>query len=80
VGVGEATGSKKSGVPWLALHDNGSDFYDAEYLPEGYGLKDPSKLGQFDTKVLLQYWRQRQEDGLKLFAFQAFLNSDKEIE
>jgi hypothetical protein len=56
------------------------EFFDSEYLPDGYTLKDPSKLGRADTKVLLQFWRERQNNGRKAFEFKAFLNKEKDME
>lgn len=56
--------SKKLSPPWAKLNENPDQFVDEEYLPEGFILRDPSKLKDNELDTLISHWRDREAEGL----------------
>jgi hypothetical protein len=59
-------------MPWNAIMQNSSDFFDPDQVPEGFTLMDPSKMKDTQINEILKYWHDRQEtrkDGIG-FLFQ----------
>ncbi|KAG2146455.1 uncharacterized protein EDB93DRAFT_1104434 [Suillus bovinus] len=64
-------------VPWSAILQCQDDFVSQRYLPADVDLKEPSKLQNWDTTALLNFWYARQEKGKgSTFTFKAWKNKD----
>ncbi|KAG1848673.1 hypothetical protein F4604DRAFT_1687634 [Suillus subluteus] len=57
------SGKDRAVVPWSAITQGQDDFVERRYLPEDVDLKEPSKLQNWDTTALLNFWYARQESG-----------------
>ncbi|KAG1854644.1 hypothetical protein F4604DRAFT_1686002 [Suillus subluteus] len=67
-------------VPWSAITQGQDDFVERRYLPEDVDLKEPSKLQNWDTTALLNFWYARQESGEgPAFRFKAWKNQDGDM-
>ncbi|KAG1720225.1 uncharacterized protein EDB91DRAFT_1088903 [Suillus paluster] len=62
-GTGICSGIDKAVVPWSAIVQSQDDFVARKYLPADVDLKEPSKLQNWDTTALLNFWYARQEMG-----------------
>ncbi|KIK33660.1 hypothetical protein CY34DRAFT_99192, partial [Suillus luteus UH-Slu-Lm8-n1] len=71
------SGKDKAVVPWSAIVQSQDDFVARKYLPADVDLKEPSKLQNWDTTALLNFWYARQEkDEGPTFLFKAWKNKD----
>ncbi|KAG1873171.1 hypothetical protein F4604DRAFT_1681220 [Suillus subluteus] len=71
------SGKDRAVVPWSAITQGQDDFVERRYLPEDVDLKEPSKLQNWDTTALLNFWYARQESGEgPAFRFKAWKNQD----
>jgi hypothetical protein len=59
---GICSGKDKAVVPWSAIVQSQDDFVARKYLPADVDLKEPSKLQNWDTTALLNFWYARQEN------------------
>ncbi|KAG1745813.1 uncharacterized protein EDB91DRAFT_1245964 [Suillus paluster] len=57
------SGINKAVVPWSAIVQSQDDFVARQYLLADVDLKEPSKLQNWDTTALLNFWYARQETG-----------------
>ncbi|KAG1760004.1 hypothetical protein EV702DRAFT_1053628 [Suillus placidus] len=74
------SGKDKAVVPWSAIVHSQDDFVAQTYLPADVDLKEPSKLQNWDTTALLQFWHARQERGEgPTFLFKAWKNTDGDM-
>ncbi|KAG1782880.1 hypothetical protein EV702DRAFT_1040702 [Suillus placidus] len=74
------SGKDKAVVPWSAIIQSQDDFVAQTYLPADVDLKEPSKLQNWDTTALLQFWHARQERGEgPTFLFKAWKNTDGDM-
>ena len=70
----------KAVVPWSAIVHSQDDFMAQTYLLADVDLKEPSKLQNWDTTALLQFWHARQERGEgPTFLFKAWKNTDGDM-
>ena len=58
-------------VPWRAIQDDNEAFIHASYLPPDVKLQEPSKMRENEVQTLLEFWRERQENGEIPFKFKA---------
>ncbi|KAG1821527.1 hypothetical protein EV424DRAFT_1539091 [Suillus variegatus] len=74
------SGKDKAVVPWSAIVQSQDDFVARMYLPADVDLKEPSKLQNWDTTALLDFWHARQERGEgPTFLFKAWKNKDGDM-
>ncbi|KAG1842541.1 hypothetical protein F4604DRAFT_1689884 [Suillus subluteus] len=74
------SGKDRAVVPWSAITQGQDDFVERRYLLEDVDLKEPSKLQNWDTTALLNFWYARQESGEgPTFQFKAWKNQDGEM-
>ncbi|KAG2340119.1 hypothetical protein BDR05DRAFT_950728 [Suillus weaverae] len=74
------SGKDKAVVPWSAIVHSQDDFVAWTYLLADVDLKEPSKLQNWDTTALLQFWHARQERGEgPTFLFKAWKNTDGDM-
>ncbi|KAG1877182.1 hypothetical protein F4604DRAFT_1924241 [Suillus subluteus] len=74
------SGKDRAVVPWSAITQGQDDFVERRYLPEDVDLKEPSKLQNWDTTALLNFWYARQESGEgPAFQFKAWKNQDGDM-
>ncbi|KAG1723979.1 uncharacterized protein EDB91DRAFT_1087636 [Suillus paluster] len=74
------SGIDKAVVPWSAIIQSQDDFVARQYLPEDVNLKEPSKLQNWDTTTLLNFWYARQKMGEgPMFLFKAWRNKEGDM-
>ncbi|KAG1727892.1 hypothetical protein EDB19DRAFT_1914008 [Suillus lakei] len=74
------SGIDKAVVPWSAILQSQDDFVARKYLLVDVDLKEPSKLQNWDTTALLNFWYARQETGEgPTFLFKAWKNKDGDM-
>ncbi|KAG1827346.1 uncharacterized protein BJ212DRAFT_1474500 [Suillus subaureus] len=74
------SGSNKAVMPWSAIIQSQDDFVTRKYVPANVDLKEPSKLQNWDTMALLNFWHAQQEKGKGLtFLFKAWKNKDGDM-
>ena len=56
------TGSPRALVPWLLLTKDPEEYIDSACYPEGFLIRDPSKLTKSNVDKLWRYWEQREKD------------------
>jgi hypothetical protein len=62
------------------VRDAQDDFIEAQFLPAGQKIKDPSKLQSVEADQLLDFWYQRQKNEIRpTFAFKAWQNHEREM-
>ncbi|KAG1841523.1 hypothetical protein F4604DRAFT_1690356 [Suillus subluteus] len=75
------SGKDRAVMPWSAITQGQDDFVERRYLPEDVDLKEPSKLQNWDTTALLNFWYARQESGEgPAFQFKAWKNQDGDMD
>ncbi|KAG1722443.1 uncharacterized protein EDB91DRAFT_1088132 [Suillus paluster] len=80
IGTGICSGIDKAVVPWSAIIQSQDDFVARQYLPADVNLKEPSKLQNWDTTALLNFWYARQETGEgPTFLFKAWGNKEGDM-
>src|SRR5882757_2627843 len=62
--LGFVTGRKMQVIPWGKLEKDPSSWISAECFPRDFGWKDPSHIQVGEVLRLLNYWRDRQVQGL----------------
>ncbi|KAG1867659.1 hypothetical protein F4604DRAFT_1927444 [Suillus subluteus] len=78
--TGMCSGKDRAVVPWSAITQGQDDFVERRYLPEDVDLKEPSKLQNWDTTALLNFWYAQQESGEgPAFRFKAWKNQDGDM-
>jgi hypothetical protein len=60
--LGRATGKEQGIPPWTSIVQQPSIYFDADQVPEGFTLLDPSKMKDPQIQELLNYWYERQQD------------------
>ncbi|KAG1728211.1 hypothetical protein EDB19DRAFT_1913862 [Suillus lakei] len=74
------SGIDKAVVPWSAILQSQDDFVARKYLLADVDLKEPSKLQNWDTTDLLNFWYAWQETGEgPTFLFKAWKNRDGDM-
>ncbi|KAG1884627.1 hypothetical protein F4604DRAFT_1676743 [Suillus subluteus] len=74
------SGKDRVVMPWSAITQGQDDFVERRYLPEDVNLKEPSKLQNWDTTALLNFWYAQQESGEgPAFRFKAWKNQDGDM-
>ena len=69
------TRSPRALVPWLLLTKDPEEYIDSACYPEGFLIRDPSKLTKLNVNKLWRYWEQREkEDEVVLCFISAKLN------
>jgi hypothetical protein len=77
---GICLGKDKAVVPWSAIVQSQDNFVARKYLPADVDLKEPSKLQNWDTTALLNFWYARQENKEgPVFLFKAWKNKDGDM-
>ncbi|KAG1819585.1 uncharacterized protein BJ212DRAFT_1478817 [Suillus subaureus] len=72
--------SDKAVVPWSAIIQSQDDFVARKYVLADVDLKEPSKLQNWDTMALLNFWHAQQEKGEgPTFLFKAWKNKDGDM-
>lgn len=63
--------SQKSHVrpPWLNISDRQEEFVSADYVPEHFTIREPSRLKVCEKIMLLDFWRARQDNPKTKHAF-----------
>ncbi|KAG1818208.1 uncharacterized protein BJ212DRAFT_1299026 [Suillus subaureus] len=75
-----ALSSDKAVMPWSAIIQSQDDFVARKYIPADVDLKEPSKLQNWDTMALLNFWHAQQEKGEgPTFLFKAWKNKDRDM-
>jgi hypothetical protein len=73
---GKATGKDHSIPPWTSFMQSASEYFNAEQVPEGFTLLDPSKMKDPEINELLNFWYERQEDSSDGIGFQFQANTN----
>jgi len=75
---GKASGNNNAKLPWLQVTEAQEDFVSADYIPELFTLREPSRLKVPEKKSLLDFWRKRQDNPKKrhVFLWKAYHTSD----
>src|ERR1700733_802175 len=60
--TGLVTGKPSIRPPWLQITENQEDYVSAEYIPELFTLREPSRLKVSEKASLLDFWRAWQND------------------
>jgi hypothetical protein len=77
---GICSGKDKAVVPWSVIVQSPDDFIPWTYLLADVDLKEPSKLQNWDTTTLLNFWYTWQEkDEGPTFLFKAWKNKDGDM-
>ena len=63
--IGLTCGKAKASVPWTSIAEDPQDYIKDKYLPDGVGLKEPSKLSGTQVTQILEFWRGRQQTNPK---------------
>ena len=50
-----------------------------ETLPDGFNIRDPSKMVVGEVEVLINHWRERLEEGLEPLEFRGYKNKRGDI-
>ncbi|KAG1808415.1 uncharacterized protein BJ212DRAFT_1485053 [Suillus subaureus] len=67
-------------MPWSTIIQSQDGFVARKYVPVDVDLKEPSKLQNWDTMALLNFWHARQEKGKgPTFLFKAWKNKDGDM-
>jgi hypothetical protein len=78
--TGICSGNDKAVMPWSAIIQIQDNFVARKYLPVDVALKEPSKLQNWDTTALLNFWYALQESGeIQTFLFKAWKNKDGDM-
>ncbi|KAG2129242.1 uncharacterized protein EDB93DRAFT_1256303 [Suillus bovinus] len=78
--IGICSGIDKAVVPWSAILQCQDDFVSRRYLPADVDLKEPSKLQNWYTTALLNFWYAQQEKGEgSTFTFKVWKNKDGDM-
>src|SRR6267154_3062897 len=78
--AGICSGIDKAVVPWSAIVQSQDDFVARKYVLADVDLKEPSKLQNWDTTALLNFWHAWQEKGEgPTFLFKAWKNKDGDM-
>lgn len=80
--LGRASGNFKSKVPWTAIMEDVGKYIDPVYLPKGIKFNDPSHIIYTDCRAILQYWLNRQAQGLSpndIFQFKAYQDTTTKL-
>lgn len=56
------TESPRVSVPWLLLAKNPEEYIDSDCFPEGFLIRDPSKLTKSNVNKLWRHWEQRSKN------------------
>ncbi|THH07950.1 hypothetical protein EW146_g9152 [Bondarzewia mesenterica] len=72
----EVTSNEKSTVPWIDIKEHQSEYINAEYLPEGYQMKEPSKMVRTKVVKLMDHWHMRQAKEEHLVVFESYKDKD----
>jgi len=56
------TESSRVSVPWLLLAKDPEEYIDSDCLPEGFLIRDPSKLTEINVNKLSCHWEQRSKN------------------
>ena len=59
-------------LPWADSHDSTDEFIAPKCLPDGFALKDPSKMVTADVDTLIGHWCKRSEVGVRPLEFKAY--------
>jgi hypothetical protein len=72
-----ASGNDNSRTPWATIGENPYQFFDRSFVPDGFRIQDPSRMGA-NVKILLGHLRERQEElGVNAFHFHHILRNNK---
>ena len=63
------TNNKNVRVPWLELAKTPTKFLDADTIPDGFNLSDPSKLTNAKVNNLWNHWSERARNGKPILIF-----------
>ncbi|THH15730.1 hypothetical protein EW146_g4795 [Bondarzewia mesenterica] len=74
--TGQASANAKSTVPWSDLKEHRDDYMDEQYLPDGYLMKEPSKMVRTDVVQLINHWKARQAEDEELVVFKGYRTND----
>lgn len=77
--AGQFTNNQNATVPWLRIRDSLGEFIDAEYLPDGQQMMEPTKMKKDQLKLAFDHWESRQASGLVALKFKSARDSDMEI-
>ncbi|KAG1719960.1 hypothetical protein EDB19DRAFT_1918361 [Suillus lakei] len=78
--TGLCSGLDKAVMPWSAIIQSQDDFMVRKYVPADVALKEPSKLQNWDTTALLNFWYAQQETGEDpTFLFKVWKNKDGDM-
>ena len=59
------SGRTNLSIPWSNVKNDQSVWFQDESLPPSLVLQDPSKMSRSDVERLLDYWQQKEEDGVQ---------------
>jgi|ERR1700731_3733410 hypothetical protein len=71
--VGKKSNNKKAAVPWLQISDNPIAFIQAQYIPKGVHIREPSKMQSADVRRLCAFLHHRQTLGQRVLEFKNVL-------
>jgi len=63
------TRSSRALVPWLLLTKNPEEYIDDSCYPDGFLIRDPSKLTKSNVDKLWRHWEQREKDNEVVLRF-----------
>jgi len=63
------TESSRVSVPWLLLAKDPEEYIDSDCLPEGFLIRDPSKLTKINVNKLWHHWEQRSKNHNTILRF-----------
>ena len=70
-------GKAKASMPWTSIAEDPQDYIKDKYLPNGVGLKEPSKLSGTQVTQILEFRRGRQQKNLKdVFMFRRWKDGE----
>jgi len=79
LGAGYASNKKMDFVPWKAVKASGVACIEPEYLPNGFELRDPSRLTKEECELVLQHWENRAAMGLQPVEFSHWVDRDQKV-
>lgn len=69
----------RKSFPWLEFQKSPHEFVRSIYMPDGFVLKDPSRMLTADIDLLVAHWRARSELKLEPLVFHGYLNTKGSI-
>lgn len=79
ISIGSVSGNPKARPPWKDISSNTDNFIEAEYLPDGFIMQEPTKLVEAQLDRLMNHWYDRQQAKQVVFSLKGYKSKDGQI-